>query len=95
MQGGLGIELAQKHDPDLILLDLHLPDLQGEDALRRLRELPRTQATPIVVISADATPGQVQRLLAAGADDSLTKPIDLKRFLEIMVRYLSREARTA
>jgi signal transduction histidine kinase/ActR/RegA family two-component response regulator len=95
MLGGLGIELAQKHHPELILLDLHLPDLTGEEAVRRLRELPETQLIPIVMISADATPGQVKRLLGAGADDYLTKPVDLGRFLQVLDRFLPRKARTA
>ncbi|MGH2595353.1 MAG: PAS domain-containing hybrid sensor histidine kinase/response regulator, partial [Actinomycetota bacterium] len=91
LQGRLGIELAQRHHPDLILLDLHLPDISGAEALRTLRELPDTQRIPIVMISADATPGQVKRLLGAGADDYLTKPIDLKRFLEIIDTLVSHE----
>jgi len=95
LQGRLGIELAEKHHPQLILLDIHLPDLSGEEALRRLRELPATRVTPIVMISADATPGQVKRLLGAGADDYLTKPIDLQRFLEIVDRFLSAGVRSS
>jgi len=81
MQGSLGIELARQHQPDLVLVDLHLPDIQGDEILRQLRSDPRTEKLPIVIISADATSTEVQRLRAAGASDYLTKPIDMRKFL--------------
>jgi CheY-like chemotaxis protein len=81
LQGRLGVELAWEHLPDLILLDLHLPDIPGEEVLRRLRSDERTRDTPVLVISADATPGQVERLKEAGADGYLTKPLDVDGFL--------------
>jgi CheY-like chemotaxis protein len=82
MQGSLGLDLARQHQPDLILLDLHLPDMPGEEVLRHLRGDPRTQRIPVIVISADATPGQIRNLLATGARAYLTKPIDVSRFFE-------------
>jgi PAS domain S-box-containing protein len=82
LQGRLGVEMAREHRPDLVLLDLHLPDLPGDEVLRQLRADPRTAGIPIVVISADATPNSVARLRAAGADDYLTKPLNVKRFVE-------------
>jgi CheY-like chemotaxis protein len=84
MQGRLGLDLARQHRPDLILLDLHLPDMSGEEVLHQLREDPRTDDIAVVVISADATPGQVSRLIAAGALTYLTKPLDVRRFLEVI-----------
>jgi PAS domain S-box-containing protein len=84
MQGRLGLDLARQHRPDLILLDLHLPDMSGEEVLHQLREDPRTRAIAVVVISADATPGQVSRLIDAGALAYLTKPLDVRRFLEVI-----------
>jgi CheY-like chemotaxis protein len=84
MQGRLGLDLASQHRPDLILLDLHLPDMRGEEVLRRLRATPETQRIPVVVISADATQGQIERLRAAGAQAYLTKPLDVKRLLTIL-----------
>ena len=83
MQGTLGLELARRHRPDLILLDLHLPDLDGASVLEQLKADPATAQIPVVVISADATHAQVERLRAAGAADYLTKPIDVRRLLEI------------
>ncbi|HLL82948.1 MAG TPA: response regulator, partial [Longimicrobium sp.] len=82
LQGGLGVELAAEHRPDLVLLDLHLPDLPGEEVLRRLRDDPRTQEIPVIVISADATPDSVKRLLENGARAYLTKPLDIDEFTE-------------
>ena len=77
MQGRLGVELAMQHHPDLVLLDLHLPDIHGYEVLQRLRANDATRGIPVIVTSADATPGQVERLLSAGADDYLTKPLDI------------------
>jgi CheY-like chemotaxis protein len=84
MQGSLGLELARQHFPDLILLDLHLPDMQGDEIMRQLRADPRTERIPIVMISADATPEQIERLRRSGANDYLTKPIDVRRFLALV-----------
>ncbi|MCU1502605.1 MAG: sensor protein [Ilumatobacteraceae bacterium] len=81
MQGRLGIELAQQHQPDLILMDLHLPDIAGDEVLQLLRDDPATNSIPVIVISADATAGQVQRLQAAGAIAYLTKPFNVRELL--------------
>jgi CheY-like chemotaxis protein len=89
MQGRLGLELARQHAPDLILLDLHLPDMTGDEVLRILRRQPATQATPIAMVSADATPSQVERLKAAGANEYFTKPLDVKRLLNYVDEVLS------
>jgi CheY-like chemotaxis protein len=86
MQGKLGIDLVRQHHPDLILLDLHLPDLHGREVLERLKRDPATAAIPVVVLSADATPAQFERLLAAGAAGYLTKPIDVESLLNIVRR---------
>jgi signal transduction histidine kinase/ActR/RegA family two-component response regulator len=82
MQGRLGLDLAREHRPMLILLDLNLPDMDGEDVLRRLRDDPRTSRIPVVIVSADASQRQVQRLLSTGASAYLTKPIDVHQLLK-------------
>jgi CheY-like chemotaxis protein len=84
MQGGLALELAREHRPDLILLDVHLPDIDGDEVLRRLREDPETRDIPVVAVSAEATPRKIERFLAAGARAYLTKPLDVKQFLEVV-----------
>ena len=78
--GREGIELARRHRPDLILLDLHLPDLPGEEVLARLRAEPATAHIPVVVVSADATPSTARRLISRSAAAYLTKPLDLNEF---------------
>ncbi|MGH7476718.1 MAG: PAS domain S-box protein [Longimicrobiales bacterium] len=90
LQGRLGLELARQHRPDLILLDLHLPDVGGETVLAELRTDARTRAIPVIVISADATRGTPDRLMAAGASAYLTKPLDLDEFLAAVDHILDR-----
>lgn len=86
MQGRLGIDLAVQHRPDVVLLDLHLPDMHGREVLARLKSDPSTRSIPVIVLSADATPRQVKRLLDAGAYEYLTKPVDIPGFLETVQR---------
>jgi CheY-like chemotaxis protein len=82
--GETGVELAQTHCPKLILLDLNLPDIHGSEVLRRLQNEPETAKVPVVVLSADATPSQIERLLTAGARNYLTKPFDIDPFLAVV-----------
>jgi PAS domain S-box-containing protein len=82
LQGRMGLDLAWKHRPDLILLDLHLPDLSGSEVLRRLQADERTRDIPVVMVSADATLDSLERLQALGAQAYLTKPIDVGQMLE-------------
>ena len=87
--GAAGLALATTRQPDLILLDLHLPDLGGEQVLRLLQVGQDTRDIPVVVVSADAMDGQVKRLLAKGADGYVTKPINVARILEIFHQHLA------
>jgi CheY-like chemotaxis protein len=82
--GRAGLACAVRDVPDLILLDLHLHDLHGEQVLKELRAEPVTAAIPVVILSADATPGVIRRLLAGGALAFLTKPLDLTEFGELL-----------
>jgi len=75
--GRAGLEHAFRHVPDLILLDLNLADLHGEQVFKELRAEPVTAAIPVVILSADATPSVIRRLLADGVLGYLTKPLDL------------------
>jgi PAS domain S-box-containing protein len=84
MQGSLGLELAREHRPGLVLLDLHLPDMGGDEVLQRLRDDPATASIPVVMVSADATRNQVGRLLSAGATAYLTKPIEVRELLRLL-----------
>jgi signal transduction histidine kinase/FixJ family two-component response regulator len=91
--GHAGIEMACRYRPDLILLDLHLPDLPGEEVYARLRAEPATRDIPIVILSADATPGTIRRLLARGAVAYLTKPIDLHELEGVLAAAGARTAK--
>ena len=91
MQGGVGLELARHHRPDLILLDRHLPDMAGDHVFNLLREDPRTRDIPVVILSADAIPEGAQRLLDAGVRAYLTKPLDVHKLLAIVDETLGSE----
>jgi signal transduction histidine kinase/ActR/RegA family two-component response regulator len=81
MLGGVALDLAREHHPDMILLDLRLPDMPGEDILRELRADPLTCDIPVVILSADATRARAQQLQAEGIRDFLAKPIDVRSLL--------------
>ncbi|MBE0546631.1 MAG: PAS domain S-box protein, partial [Rubrivivax sp.] len=85
----LGIELAQAHRPDLVLLDIQMPGMNGYEVLRALRASDLPPAMPIVALTANAMPADVARGLAAGFDEYLTKPLDVQRFLDVVQRLLA------
>jgi PAS domain S-box-containing protein len=91
LQGQVGLDLARTHLPDVILLDVHLPDMFGPEVLQRLKSDPLTSKIPVIVISADATPGQIKRLEQAGAKAYLTKPLDIKNLLRILESVFSQD----
>ena len=84
MQGRMGLDLARDHHPDLILLDVNLPDITGQEVLTRLRSDDRTARIPVLVISADASSSQRRLMLEAGAHAYLTKPLDVRRLVELL-----------
>jgi len=83
-QGREGLDLARQHLPRVILLDVHLPDLSGDEVLRRLKSEGALAGVPVIVISADATSAQRTHLLSLGARDYLTKPLDIRAFLTVL-----------
>jgi len=87
--GGLqGIEQAQELRPDLIIMDIVMPEVDGIEAIRRLRELPVQSATPIIAVSASATPEVEARTLAAGANAFLAKPVNMQGLLKTVAHLL-------
>jgi DNA-binding response OmpR family regulator len=81
MHGGTGVQLAVDHRPDLVLLDLHLPDMSGEEALIRLRADPVTRDLPVIAVSAETDAEAIARIRMIGIQGFVTKPIDVGRFL--------------
>ena len=92
--GESGIALAQTHAPRLILLDLDLPDVHGSEVIQRLQKQPATARIPVVVISGDTTPSQIERLLVLGARNYLTKPFNPQAFLAVVDGILEETARS-
>jgi len=82
--GQTGLAVAQTHVPKLILLDLDLPDIHGSEVIQHLRKDPVTAGIPVVVVSGDATPSQIERLLVLGARNYLTKPLTAQPFLAVI-----------
>jgi two-component system, cell cycle response regulator DivK len=80
--GQQGIAMAQSDLPDLILMDLNLPDVDGWEATRIIKETPKTQAIPIMAMTAHAIAGDQERALQAGCDDYHAKPVEFPRLLE-------------
>ncbi len=92
MLAGVALDLARQHRPDLILLDLRLPDMPGEDMMHQLRIDPATSNIPIVILSANATRKHIDQLLASGATAYLTKPIRVRDLLQTVDGILGRPA---
>ena len=87
---GLGAEalnLARQYHPDLILLDIQLPDISGEEAARQLKADPQTRAIPIIAVTAFAMSGDREKILDSGCDDYVSKPFNVHQLLALVERY--------
>ena len=91
--GPEGLALLRVLRPDLVLLDLHLPEMSGEEVLQRIWSDPDTRSTPVVVVTADATPALPKRLKAFGVAELLTKPLDVAQVLRVVDVMLSERRR--
>src|SRR6266403_4249557 len=80
--GTQGVTMAISEQPDLILMDLTLPDINGEEATRRLKADPATRHIPVIALTANAMNGDREKAIAAGCDDFDTKPVEMPRLLE-------------
>ena len=94
INGEQGIALAQTYAPRLILLDLDLPDIHGSEVILRLQKEAVTGRIPVVVLSGDSTPSQIERLLILGARDYLTKPFKIPAFLAVIDGILPKTSRS-
>ena len=93
MLGGAALDLAAEYRPHLILLDLNLPDIPGEELLRRIKADPATSATPVVIISGETDGERIDNLMAVGASAYLTKPISVRDFLHTLDTLLTQPVR--
>jgi two-component system, cell cycle response regulator DivK len=85
--GESAVELALEHGPDLVLMDIQLPDIDGVEALGRLRADERSATLPVLALTAQAMEGDRERFLAAGFDGYLSKPVDIAEFVTTVKRY--------
>ncbi len=91
MYGKNAVQFAIDYTPDLILLDLNLPDIHGSEVLKLLQAELRTAEIPVIILSADAMTKQIEQLMKAGAEDYLIKPIDVVQFLKVVDDIMSKE----
>ena len=94
-QSQLGIELAIAHGPDLILMDINMPGMDGITALKQLKEIGRTRDIPTIAVSADTMEFNIERVMQAGFSSYITKPIQVEHFLEQIHFFLSCEPQSA
>jgi CheY-like chemotaxis protein len=94
VDGGQGVEMARSIAPDLILMDMDLPVLDGWEATRQLKSAPETKGIPIIALTAHAMMGDREKAIDAGCDDYDTKPIEFSRLIEKIEAALAKEAAT-
>ena len=86
--GLTGVEMALHEQPDLILMDISLPGIDGVEATQRIKSFEGTRHIPVIALTANAMRGDRERFLAAGCDDYLSKPISMSELLEMLRKYL-------
>ena len=90
--GGEAVEMATKHAPDLVLMDIQMPDFDGVEALRRLRADTRTASLRVLAVTAQAMQGDREQFLAAGFDGYLSKPVNVQELLGTVREYVDGDA---
>jgi two-component system cell cycle response regulator DivK len=90
--GEHAVELAQAHEPALVLMDVHLPGIDGLEALRRLRRDELTASIPVLAVTAQAMSGDRERFLEAGFDGYLSKPIDVAELIQVVQEHCGRDS---
>jgi two-component system cell cycle response regulator DivK len=87
-EGRAAVSLAREHWPDLVLMDLQLPDISGLDAVAELKRDKRTQTIPVLAVTAFALAGDEQKALRGGCDGYVSKPIALRSFLDLVEKFI-------
>jgi CheY-like chemotaxis protein len=93
VDGQAGIDEATRHLPDLIIMDMSLPVLDGWESTRRLKQQPSTESIPVLALTAHAMAGEREKAIAAGCEDYDTKPVDFVRLMDKIENLLAAEAR--
>ena len=88
VDGQQGLDLARSQKPDMILMDIHLPDINGIAALAQIRAVPSVRKVPVIAVSASVMPEDQQQIIASGFDAYITKPLNMKSFLESVEKLL-------
>jgi two-component system cell cycle response regulator DivK len=87
-EGAAALDIARQHRPDLVLMDIQLPDISGTEAARRLKADEQTREIPIIAVTAFALGGDRARVLASGCDDYISKPFNITELLKLVERYI-------
>lgn len=87
--GADGVRIAKAQQPDLVLMDIQLPDIDGIAALREIRRERALDAMPVLAVSASVMPDEQQKIVTSGFDAFITKPINLKQFLDTVQRFVT------
>ena len=90
VDGGEGVAMAESESPDVILMDMSLPVVDGWEATRRIKAAPATSAIPVIALTAHAMAGDQEQAMAAGCDDYDTKPVELTRLVDKIQAFLTR-----
>jgi two-component system cell cycle response regulator DivK len=90
MTGTEGVRLAREQHPDLVLMDIQLPDIDGIEALAQIRADPAIAKTPVIAVSASVMPDEQQKIASSGFDAYITKPINVKGFVETVERFMGK-----
>lgn len=90
--GHEGLDMTRRHHPDLIIMDIQLPHMDGLEVTRKIRSKPESQHIPIIALTAIAMPGDRERCLEAGADEYLSKPVGIKELVRVIENVLEEKA---
>ena len=90
MTGNEGVKMAKEQKPDLVLMDIQLPDIDGITALGQIRADPAIEKMLVIAVSASVMPDDQQRIVASGFDDYITKPINVKGFVETVEKFIGK-----
>jgi two-component system cell cycle response regulator DivK len=91
--GEEALAVAMKERPDLIVMDIQLPKMDGLEVTRRLRQIPHFSQTPIIALTASAMEGDRERIIASGCDEYISKPVNTRRFPQLVAEMLRRGGR--